>query len=168
MNYRQYVKENYDRVRHLPQKERMSALAKLWHAHKTGAKGAGLFGDIGSAADSIGSLFGLGLEKQKKTRGRPRKVQGGAVGEIHSHIYNPHQSMFGQPEGAGLFGSIGSAADSIGSLFGLGLEKQKKGKQRKFTGSELMQVIAQHHKAKGGSFGDLFKSIAPILPLLAL
>lgn len=192
MQYRQFVKENYDRVRHLPVKQRMAAIAKLWHAHKTGAKGAGLFGDIGNAVDGIGSLFGLGLEKQKKSkgRGRPRKTK--------EHT-----------QGAGIFSDIGNAVDGIGSLFGLGLEPPKKGRGRprkshggnlnsesysdlshmhgfggsglkkkghksKLTQSELMQLIAQHmhSKAKGGSLGDAFGSLASVLstvaPLLGL
>lgn len=199
MKYTDFVKANYPKVAHLPNKERMKAIAKLWkesgnakagakgagifgdighavdgvgslfglglekkkrgrpagkktHSDKRTVKGAGIFGDIGNGVDSIGSLFGLGLEKQKKQRGRPRKAKGGSMKEV-------------EPEGAGIFGDIGQGVDSIGSLFGLGLEKKKGRPSKKNThsNSELMQLIAKHRKAKGGSF-----NLATLLPLLAL
>ena len=136
MNYREFVKQNYGQFMHLAPKQRMSAVAKLWresgHANnavkpkatrgrgrprKHSAKGAGIFGDVGNAVDSVGHLFGLGLEKKKRGRGRPRK----------------HAS------GAGIFGDVGNVVDNVGHLFGLGLPEEKHEKME--GGSILGDII---------------------------
>ena len=140
MKYTEFVKANYDKVRNLPAKQRMKAIAEMWKKSKGGAvAGGGIGSDIGNAVDSIGSLFGLGLEKRK--RGRPAK-KGGAVA------------------GGGVGSDIGNAVDSIGSLFGLGLHKKNKNKN-----AQLMQAIAELQKKKASMKGGGF-NLASLAPLL--
>ena len=87
MNYQEFVKENYHRVKHLPNNQRMTVIDKLWkssgHAKE---KGAGLLGNVGSVIDSI---VGLGL--------KPKKA--------HKRV-----------KGKGLLGNVGNAIDSIVGL----------------------------------------------------
>jgi hypothetical protein len=90
MQYKDVVREMFARHKGKPAKEIMRMAAAEWQAIKAGkphkmagkmvshkAKGAGLFGDIGHGVDSIASLFGMGLEKQKARKGR--KARGGAI-----------------------------------------------------------------------------------------
>ena len=70
-------------------------------------KGKGIFGDIGSAVDSVGGLFRLGLPKRKPVARRVKKG-----GDAYTS------------SGGGIFGDIGSAVDGVGHMFGLGLTKR--------------------------------------------
>lgn len=54
----QFVKDNYDKVRHLPVKQRFKALSEL---HKKGPHGGGIF-------SSMLGMVGLGLPVEKKRR----------------------------------------------------------------------------------------------------
>ena len=87
-SYAMFVKEHIHKFKHLPAKERMKAVAELYHKQKGGIsdmpakKGKGrpkkggamtagsLLGDV----IPFGNLLGLGFdEKPKKGRGRPSK-----------------------------------------------------------------------------------------------
>jgi len=75
-------------------------------------RGGGVIGDIASPlvgmADSLGSLFGLGLDEGKgMKKGRSKRMPrgGGVIGDIASPVVG--------------------IADSLGSLFGLGLDEGK-------------------------------------------
>ena len=70
-------------------------------------KGKGIFGDIGSAVDSVGGLFGLGLPKRKPVARRVKKG-----GDAYTS------------SGGGIFSDIGSAVDGVGHMLGLGLTKR--------------------------------------------
>lgn len=56
--YTDFVKKHYGSVRHLPPKDRMAAIAKMWRAqghsgtHKRKAKGGGL-------VESVGRFLGI-------------------------------------------------------------------------------------------------------------
>ena len=179
MKYTEFVKANYDKVRNLPAKQRMKAIAEMWKKSKGGAvAGGGIGSDIGNAVDSIGSLFGLGLEKRK--RGRPAKkggaVAGGGIGSDIGNAVDSIGSLFGlglekrkrgRPAkkggavaGGGVGSDIGNAVDSIGSLFGLGLHKKNKNKN-----AQLMQAIAELQKKKASMKGGGF-NLASLAPLL--
>ncbi len=73
MLYREFVKLHFHQLpAHLKATEKMRQIGKLWRksGHSTKkASGKGLGSTIGSIADSV---FGLGMEKPKKTRGRPK------------------------------------------------------------------------------------------------
>ena len=128
MKYTEFVKANYHKVSHLPHKDRLKEIGKLWrasgnHSKTKNIKGAGIGSTIGSLADSI---FGFGMEpkKQHKTKKHHNKrvVEGGGIGS-----------------------TIGSLADSI---FGFGMEPQHKkvaGRPRKSkaTGAGMFDPITQ-------------------------
>lgn len=211
MMYKDFVKANFHKLpASMSAQEKMKKIAEAWRAsghsknttsktktkmtHKrTKAKeeGAGLFGSIGDAVDSVGSLFGFGLEK-KKGRGRPRKAKGGAMAGSNPATWGPpfnynkddNKDKKKPEEGAGLFGSSGDAVDGVASLFGLGLEKKKgRGRPKKHTSSdlthdELMKVISYARRmkqVKGGGFLDSFVKgltlpfkVASVLPIPGL
>ena len=77
---------------------------------KGGKKGEGIFGDIGSAVDSVGSFLGLGLTKRPRRAAPKRAVKRGGDAYTSS--------------GGGIFGDIGSAVDGVGHMLGLGLAKR--------------------------------------------
>ena len=78
---------------------------------KGGKKGEGIFGDIGSAVDSVGSFLGLGLVKPRRRAVVPKRaVKKGGDAYTSS--------------GGGIFGDIGSAVDGVGHMLGLGLAKR--------------------------------------------
>jgi hypothetical protein len=92
-------------------------------------RGGGVIGDLANpivnVADSLGSLFGLGLDEEAgkgmMKKGRKRMPRGGGV---IGDLANP----------------IVSVADSLGSLFGLGLDEgkgMKKGRKRMPRGGYL-------------------------------
>jgi len=117
------------------------------------AKGGDFFSDLGDGITQgltgalqmapLMMMAGRGLEKRK--RGRPSKAKGGNMAEVTNNLH-----AFGEP----------------GQTFG-GAVKKGKGKKH-LSNSEIMQMIARNHKAKGGDFSDLFSSLVPLLPLLAL
>jgi len=112
-SYAMFVKEHIDQFKHLPAKQRMKAVAELYHKQKSGAshmpakkgkgspkkggvltaagldnKGGSILGDI----VPFGHMLGLGLdEKHKKGRGRPKK--GGAMTAAglnpYAHVQSP-------------------------------------------------------------------------------
>jgi len=132
--YKDFVKENYEKVRHLSPKQRLSEIAKLWR-EKTGkskmakgkkadAEGAGIFSDI---------LGGIGLGMPAKKRGRKPKGKG-IVG--------------GDAEGAGIFSGL------LGSI-GLGMPEAVKAKHYKKMCSLEKKMHSkgklspkEHHKLK--------------------
>ena len=183
MNYREFVKQNYGQFMHLAPKQRMSAVAKLWresgHANnavkpkatrgrgrprKHSAKGAGIFGDVGNAVDSVGHLFGLGLEK--KHRGRPRKsIKGGSVQQLpHDRFYERHgyyplwyfirelhmnyddaMVAFNNQQGVRNVINNGGIVDTGDPAdYGAGLEKKHRGRGR-----------PRKHASGAGIFGDV-------------
>jgi hypothetical protein len=206
MQYKDFIKANFHKLpADMTAPEKMKALGKMWSSEKTktvpvtkkakggelnenAENGAGLFGNIGSGIDAVGSLFGFGLDGKKRRAGRPRKEKKHVTGgELNA---NPENG-----EGAGLFGDIGSGIDSIGSLFGFGLDgkkhkrstggsvvagsvKKSVGRPRKnsvatpraqeseLNNNELFQLINKKYKEKGAGFdlGSVIKHITPILP----
>ena len=73
VKYSTYVKDNFDKVRHLPQSQRFAAIAAMYRAEghggakpKAKVEGKGLIGDIGRGVGSVADVFGLGLEMDKK------------------------------------------------------------------------------------------------------
>ena len=135
MNYRDFMKVNIKspHLAHLKQTERMREVARMWResghssskAHKS-AKGKGIFEDIGTAADSVGHLFGLGLVPQS---------------QVHHHRKHRNHKTHG---GAVVGGDILS---DVGSFFGLGL-KPKRGRRKAHGG----QIV-------GGGLGDVLKTM---------
>lgn len=156
MMYKEFIKANFHKLpADLSAKEKMVKLAEMWHSSKSKTKskskkpeeGAGLFGSIGDAVDSVGSLFGLGLEKKHKAKGgaisggnekrkpgRPRKVKGGEF-----------------------------VGDTLANLFGGDVKqkqtKRKQKKQHELTHDELMKLVDLGRSIKqihGGGFLDSF------------
>jgi len=158
-SYAMFVKEHVHQFKHLPAKQRMKAVAELYHKQKSGAshmpakkgkgspkkggamtaagldnKGGSILGDI----VPFGHMLGLGFdEKHKKGRGRPKK--GGVL------------------TAAGLDNKGGSILGDIvpfGHMLGLGLdEKHKKGRGRPKKGGAMTAAGLDN---KGGSIlGDI-------------
>jgi hypothetical protein len=65
-------------------------------------------------------------------------------------------------KGAGMFGDIGHGVDSVASLFGLGLEKPKRGRPR--AGA----VAVRNPTRAGGLFGDIGTGVDSISSLFGL
>lgn len=103
--------------------------------------GAGLFSAIGDAVDGVTGLLGLGKQKggrkpkvNKLTKKemehlikiseKQKKIRGGMIAPLNTEY--PLDGVDTEIEGAGIFGDIGSAVDSVGSLFGLGKTKGRK------------------------------------------
>ena len=179
MQYQDVVKAMFAKYRgQMPAKDIMKLAAAEYRkmgsktSTKTSTKtrGAGVFGDIGSAADSIGSLFGLGLDEGKGMK-------------------KPHKTS-AKTRGAGVFGDIGNAADSIGSLFGLGLDEgkgMKKGSGKRMPRGGYLSAgnmdMAGAMTAGKGAFnevpfnpvalpnqtgGNILQSVSSLLPMMAL
>jgi len=124
------------------------------------ARGGGVIGDVASPivniADSLGSLFGFGLDEEGKgmKKGRKRMPRGGGViGDVARPLVGVADSLgslfgFGldeegkgmkkgrkrMPRGGGVIGDVASPivglADSLGSLFGFGLDEEGKGMKK--------------------------------------
>jgi hypothetical protein len=135
------------------------------------SRGGGVISDVANPivgmADSLGSLFGLGLDEgkgMKKTRGKRMPRGGGVIGDLASPVVNIADSLgslFGlgldegkgmkktrgkrMPRGGGVIGDLANPvvgiADSLGSLFGLGLDEgkgmMKKGRKRMSRGGYM-------------------------------
>jgi hypothetical protein len=144
--FAQFVKAHYDSVRHLPAKERLAELGKMYksgkgvqpvHAKKGKKKGVQGAGFISSALDSIG----LGLPVEKKG------VQGA--------------------------GFISSALDSIG--LGLPVEKKAR-KQRQKKGvhgagflSSIADAVGLGLPMEGGNFqGGQLQNLSMVPPSVAV
>jgi len=146
------------------------------------ARGGGVIGDVASPivniADSLGSLFGFGLDEEGKgmKKGRKRMPRGGGViGDVASPI-------------VGL-------ADSLGSLFGFGLDEEgkgmKKGRKRMPRGGYLSagamsagdmgmeqamtpgkgafaQVPFNPAALPNATGGNILQSVSHLLPMMAL
>jgi len=128
MKYTEFVKENYDQVSHLPAKQRMTELGKMWKksGHSTGVKktvkksvkktGKKTLKKVkagGIISDALGA-FGLGVPKKRGRKGK------GVVG--------------GEVAGSGVL------SDALGA-FGLGMQKRKRtrtrGKGKGIVGGEV-------------------------------
>ena len=110
--YTDFVKANYHKVKHLPQKQRFAELGKMWRQHSGGKKtkggvmsGAGMDEHGGGILSSALDAFGLGLHEKKK---RGRKAKGGVL------------------SGAGLDDAHGAGflSSALGAI-GLGLDQKK-------------------------------------------
>jgi hypothetical protein len=157
MTYKDVVREMFKAHPNKAPKEVMRMAAAKWKSMKGGAlshsikksrgggvSGGGIIGDVGHTAvglaDSLGSLFGLGLEGKKGRRmpAKGRKARGAGV------------------SGGGVIGDVGhtavDVADKLGDLFGLGL--QHKGKMRK--GRKTRGAGVSGGAADGGSLLSLF------------
>jgi hypothetical protein len=154
MAYKDVVREMFKQHPNKPPKEVMRMAAAKWKSMKGsgvsagslthsikksrggGVSGGGIIGDVGHTAvglaDSLGSLFGLGLQHKGKAR-KGRKVRGaGVIGDVgHTAV---------------------DVADKLGDLFGLGL--QHKGKMRK--GRKVRGAGVSGGAADGGSLLSLF------------
>ena len=130
-------------------------------------EGAGLFGDIGQAVDGVTSLFGLGkrcggrkpkvnkpTKKQMEQMKKQKRMKGGMIAPLNTEYPLQEDEM----EGAGLFGDIGNAVDSVGSLFGLGKSPYpiKLSKTKRMRGGmnanmdDIQQVKDQMDLLEGG------------------
>ena len=76
--YTDFVKANYHKVKHLPQKQRFAELGKMWRQHSGGKGGkmAGMDEHGGGILSSALGAFGLGLHEKKK---RKAKARGGVM-----------------------------------------------------------------------------------------
>ena len=109
-----FVKEHYEKVRHLPARERLKKLGEMYRggapakpkreAKKTKggslfselrqmARGGGLLSDamenLGPVGELLPMALGAGLEKPKKARGGKRVAHGGKVVEMPMHLVPP-------------------------------------------------------------------------------
>ena len=160
MKYTEFVKANYDKVSHLPPKQRMAELGKMWkksgHASGKGVVGGsegGMFikrkGDRkgkkqvrgkGIISDALGA-FGLGMPeeqgkgvaggKMKRAR-KMKRVRGkGIISDALGAI------GLGVPEGQGVAGGDvaggGIISDALGAI-GLGVHKKGRGRPAKGKG----------------------------------
>lgn len=99
MLYKEFVKENYAKVKHLPANERMGAIAQMWRKYKSGnsvkSKGAGIFQDIGSKLDDMDLLNEDGgkmkMKRSPAKRGRKAKKSTKGSGLIDGLV----SSIFG-------------------------------------------------------------------------
>lgn len=77
--YTDFVKANYHKVKHLPQKQRFAELGKMWRQRTKGGvmSGAGMDDAHGGGilSSALGA-FGLGLHEKKK---RKAKAKGGVM-----------------------------------------------------------------------------------------
>lgn len=149
MKYTEFVKENYDKVAHLPSKQRMKKLGEMWkksgHAVK---KGKGV----------VGSEGGMFL-KRKSARKSKKQVRGKGI--ISSAL-----SAFGlgvpEESGKGVAGKKmkkvqgkGIISDALGA-FGLGMEK----KHRMRRGKGVVGGSATENESGGSlNFFDALKTI---------
>jgi hypothetical protein len=163
-SYAMFVKEHIHKFKDLPAKQRMKAVAELYHKQKSGMseapskrgrgrpkKGGSFLGDM--VPFGIGNMLGLGLEDKKggeMTAGKlVRKKKGGAM------------------TAGSLLGSISPIAD----LLGLGLEDKKggamtaaglhkkRGRPSKKGGAMTAGVLPNAHSVgplHAGSFADMF------------
>ena len=161
MLYREFVKANYDKVRHLPPKQRMTAIAQLWRASKSGSGGAVAGGRVRArktTSKSHGSGFlsgmldsiGLGVPTHK----RVRRAKAGAVA------------------GGNFLTDAVETASNIGHLLGLGLpehvlHKHYQAMQRleakshtgKLTPAEHTKLKVYHHLHGAGFFDKLWSGV---------
>jgi hypothetical protein len=207
-----FVKEHIHKFKHLPAKERMKAVAELYHKQKSGmsdmpakkgkgrpkkggamtaagldSKGGSIFGDI----VPFGHMLGLGLEDKKggaMTAGKlVRKKKGGSIlGDIvpfgHMLGLGLEDKKGGVMTAAGLHkkrgrpskkggamtaagldekgGSIFGDIVPFGHMLGLGLEKGKKTRGRpKKGGAMTAGALPMAHSVgplHAGSFADMF------------
>jgi len=71
-------------------------------------------------------------------------------------------------KGAGMFGDIGHGVDSVASLFGLGLEKPKRGRPRAGAVAVKNPTRAGRITSAGGLFGDIGSGVDSISSLFGL
>lgn len=134
MKYTEFVKANYDKVSHLPPKQRMAELGKMWK--KSGhAAGKGVVG--GSEGGMFIKRKG-GRKSKKQVRGKG--VVGGKVKRVRGKgIISDALGAFGlgMPEGSGVAGGDvdgkGVISDTLGA-FGLGVHKKGRGRPAKGKG----------------------------------
>jgi len=145
--YQQFVKDHIGEFKHLPAKQRMSAVAQLYKKGsqapvpakkgrgrpKKGVdeKGGSIFGDL----VPFGNMLGLGLDEKggsmKRGKGRYSKVRAD-----------------GDTTGGSIFGDI----VPFGHMLGLGLDE----KGGAITGAGMKKGKGRPKKEKGGSiFGDI-------------
>ena len=125
MKYTDFVKSHYDKVKHLPAKDRMKKIAELWRKSglsktKKQVAGKGIGTMLGGLADDV-----LGLGMHKKRAGRPKK--------------DVHEKQHKRVAGKGLGSMIGSIADEV---FGLGMSKPHHNK--KMSKHELNELLSNH------------------------
>jgi hypothetical protein len=131
-----FVKSHYDKVRHLPARERLKALGEMYRGGKS-PKGGGLFADI---MRPIKAMRGGGAMPEGKKRGRkPKGMKGGGVlsemfgKEKATKYYYDKDGNKVYVEGGGLFSD---ALDALGPLgapvaHALGGALPAKGKMRR-------------------------------------
>jgi hypothetical protein len=95
--FAQFVKAHYEKVKHLPARERLKALGEMYRGRGGGDKGAGLFGNL----MHFGKML-TGGEVGKK-RGRKAKAEEGAglLSDAFEHLgpLNPLNFIGGELEG---------------------------------------------------------------------
>jgi len=117
MKYTEFIKENYAKVKHLPQKERFAKLAQMWHASKgKGSKGAGLFSDIAHGVGSAAEMFGLGLPKLEKKKRMSKKEKGGMLSAGGLPEKRMRKSKGGVLTAGGLDTGAGFLSSTLGAL----------------------------------------------------
>lgn len=185
MKYTEFVKANYDKVSHLPPKQRMAELGKMWkksgHAsgkgvvggseggmfikRKGGRKGKKQVRGKGILSSAL-SAFGLGMPedegkgvaggKMKRTR-KMKKVRGkGIISDALGAI------GLGVPEGQGVAGGDvegkGIISDALGA-FGLGVHKKARGRPAKGKGVAGGSVVGGEVAGGSLNFFDALKTI---------
>jgi len=163
MKYTEFVKANYAKVSHLPAKERMAELGKMWKksGHASNASGKAVAGGMfmkrkgkGQAKKSLKSikgkgifsdiLGGIGLGVEPKKRGRKPKAMAKGKGVVG-----------GEVAGSGIF------SDILGGI-GLGVEPKKRGRNPKAMAKG--KGVAGGEVAGGGIFSDILGGIGLGMP----
>ena len=164
MNYQEFVKENYPRVKHLPNNQRMTVIGKLWkssgHAKE---KGAGLLGNAGSVIDSI---VGLGLKKRKKAH---KRVEGkGLLGNVGNTIdsivglglKHPLPVLHKKIGWNGLMAHEFMSKHSLNELLAYCAVKSLGHKKKYVTKNDKLAALQKYHEKGGDFLGSFLSGIA--------
>jgi hypothetical protein len=150
MKYTDFVKANYDKVTHLPVKERMAKLGQMWKASgHSSPKGKGV------AGGSEGGMFIKRKGGKGGKGGKGKRVRGkGIISDVLGSV-----GLGVEPEGGNVVGGDAKGSGIFSDLLGsVGMGMKKRG--RKPKGGNVVGGATVGGDAQGaGIFSDLLGSV---------
>jgi hypothetical protein len=161
MKYTEFVKENYDKVAHLPTTQRMAQLGKMWresgHANKkVHLKGKKLV---------VGEEGGMFIKRKGGKRGKKAVGEARGKGIISGLLDSVGLGVKPSKKGGSMerIAGKGIISDALGA-FGLGVHKKGRGRPTKGKGVAGGTVVGGSDEKGSGLFSGLLNSIGLGMP----